>query len=257
MRPGRSQCVTFAVAADQLRRAQQIHRQHTQRQRAVDALGFDAGQQRQRLGRRPGTNLVLQHLFAAVEGKQRAGAVAGQVVQSHHAAMRSFRRRLPRQQVLRMRQGVAPVAHVFGHLRQLFQRLAGAASAALALLFEPGGELAAGGGCGVAEHAVGIFQIVRQAFGQRQSGAADDGVDAERLAQLKQALAERVARHVGVAVGPQQHGHAGPQRGPFKRQPGQQRGVARGQRDGVAVGVEEAGCVGELKLHDGAGGGDV
>ena len=170
-------------------------------------------------------------------------------MQPDHAAVRGFGQRLQRQQLLRMRQRVAPVAHVFGHLHQLDQRQVHAVTAALALLFEPGGELTTSGGRGVAEHAVGVVQIVRQALGQGQRGAADGGFEAERLAQLEQPLAQRVARRVGIAVRPQQRGQTGPRRRPFQRQPGQQRSVTRGQWQHLVRRQAELGRVAELKVH--------
>ena len=220
------------------------------RQRGVAGL-LERRQQCQCLGRGPRADFVFQHPLTAIERHQRSGAVAGQVVQPDDAAVRDFRRRLKRQQLARMRQRIAPVAGVFGHLRQLAQRQVNAVTAALALLFKPDGELAAGGGRGVAEHVVGVVQIVRQAGGQGQRGAAADSIEAERLAQLEQPLAQRIARRVGIAVGPQQRGQAGPRGRPFQRQPGKQRGVAWRQRKhrAVRIGGARRGS-GQLKLLD-------
>ena len=170
-------------------------------------------------------------------------------MQAHHAPVRGFGQRLQGQQLLRVRQRIGPVARVLGHLRQLDQRGVDAVAAAAALLLQPGGELAAGHRRSLAEHAVGVFEVVRDALGQGQRGAADHGLEAERLAQRKEALAQRVARGVGIAVGPQQRGQTRARRRAFQGQPGQQRGVARGELNTAAVGAEKAGRGGEMKLH--------
>ena len=140
-----------------------------------------------------------------------------------------------------MRKRVVPIAGVFGHLHEPDQRHVHAVTATLSLLCQPGGEFAAGDGSSVTEHAVGVFQIVRQILGQCQRDAAHDGFEVQCLAQLKQPLAQCIARGIGVAVGPQQCGQARARRRPFERQPGQQRSVPRRQREGRAIGADNAG----------------
>ena len=238
---------TLGVAPKQARRTQ-----HAGRHGAVDdgdagnAATLDGGQQGQRLGRRRGTDLILEHPFAAVEGQQRGGPVAAQVVQANQAPVRSFGQRLQRQQLLRVRQRIAPVAGVFGNLGQLGQRVAHAATAAAALLLEPVGKLAGGHRRGVAEHAVGVVEVVRDALGQGEGGAAGHGLETERLAQREQALAQRIACGVGVAFGPQQGSQARAWCRAFECQPCQEGGIARRQGMDGAVADDAARRAGKL-----------
>ena len=150
-----------------------------------------------------------------------------------------------------MAQRVVPVLGAFGHLAQLDQRAAHAIASARALLLEPMRELArrdlfTGS---LAEHRVCFFEVMADTLDQAERGAALHQIDAQHLAQTEQALAQVVARRVGILVGPQQGGQARTRGRTLERQPGQQRGVARRQRHAAAIGADEGGRVGKLELH--------
>ena len=212
----------FCVAADQSGRALQGrgHDGHGP-QRRVGGRALDGGQQRQRVGRRAGPDFVLQHLFTTVEGQQRRGPVAQQIVQPHQAPVRRLRLRLQRQQLLRVHQRIARVARALGHVRQLDQRAAPAALPPFALLRQPGAEFGAVVVRCLSQHGVGVVQVVRDAGGERQRGLADDQLRAHRLAQLMQPLSQRVACGLGGAVRPQQGRQLVARRRPLQAQPGQ------------------------------------
>ena len=121
------------------------------------------------------------------------------------------------------------ITRLFGTLQMLRAQLAQAVQAAIALVGEPVVKLDADLQRLCTQQLVGSFSIVAQAVGQRQRAAALDQVESGLFAQLKEALAQRVARRVVVMLGPQQPSQ--PQAGSraLDRQPGQQDGVARGQ----------------------------
>jgi hypothetical protein len=252
--PRRMQRGPGLVAADQARRA--LHRgRHARgpggRRRVGRCRAVDRRQQCQRFGRRPRTDLVFEHLLAAVEREQRRRAVARQVVQAHHAAVRVFGQRFEGQQFVRVGQRVVPVFRAFGHVGQLDERTPHAVAPARALGAEPLRELArrkvfTGG---FAEQGVGILEVMRDAPGQGQRRAALDQVRAQGLAQLEQALAQRVARRIGVLVGPQQLRQARARRRSLEREPGQQRSVERRQWVLRAAGHRQAGVARQVQLH--------
>ena len=187
-------------------------------------------------------------MFAAVEREQAGGAIAAEVVQPHHTPVRVFREWLECEQFARVRECVGVVTRLLGHVTEFDQRLAHAALAVLALLRQPGTELGALGRH-VAQHRIGIGQVVLQALGQCQRGAAAHEGTAVQLAQLEQTLAQGVARRLGLTLGPQQLRQAQTLRRPFERQPGEQGRVARGQGDARARRVDERGRLAEAKLH--------
>ena len=162
--PGRVERRQFVVAANQPGRAQ-----HTRGHRPVARCHAGLSnrlhrrQQGQRLRGRACADLVCQHLLAAVEGEQCRGAVARQVVQADHAAVRVFGQGLQREQFLRMRERIGMVLHAFGHLAQFDQALADAGTAPVALLREPEAERTADLVAAGAEHAIGIVQVMAHA----------------------------------------------------------------------------------------------
>jgi hypothetical protein len=159
-----------------------------------------------------------------------------------------------REQLARVRQRAGVVAAVLGRVGAAFEPGPMAPGPALALLLQPGGQLGAELAARVAEHVPRVGEVVLDAGGQRQGRAASDQLDAELSPELEQALAQGVPRRLGRALRPEQGRQPGARRRPLERQPGEQRGITRGQRRDGVVGAEEMGRVGELQAH---GGGSV
>ena len=221
------------------------------RRRVGRGGGVDRRQQRQRLGRRLGADLVLQQLLAAVEGEQRRRAVALQVEQADDAPVRGFGQSLALQKLARVRQRGGVVAGALGRIGAGFERGLRAQAAALALQRQPGDELRAELVAGIAEHLLRVAEVVRQAVGERQRRVAADELDAELAPELEQALAQRVAGDVGRAARPEQDGETGARRRPFEREPGQQGRVAQRQVGLPRIRMHESRGGGEAKLHGG------
>ena len=127
-----------------------------------------------------------------------------QVVQPHDEPVRFFKMRFPVQPVQGQRQGARVITRLFGALQLLRAQFAQAVQAAIALVGEPVVELDADLQRLGTQQLVGSFSIVAQTVGQRQRAAALDQVESGLFAQLKEALAQRVARRVVVMLGPQQ-----------------------------------------------------
>ena len=175
---------------------------------------LDRSQQAQRLFGGPGSDLVLEGALAAVEGEQGAGAVAAQVVQAHHAAMRRFAQDIEAKQRFGDRQRGGELARVFERAGLALERMARGAGALLALAAKPGVERRGVGELQPAEHAVRVAdEVVADGLCQAQDLAALDQLAAV-LAQAEQALAQRVAGRGQAAFRPQQLGQARPRVGP-------------------------------------------
>ena len=253
--PGRLHGLGLDLPPHQARRPQHTGRHQRGRHRLHFSRGaVDHPGQRQRLGAGPHAQGLVQHLGAARKGLARGGAVALQVVQAHDEAVRLFELRLVVEPLQRQRQRALEVARLFGGLQLRRARLALPLQPTLALQRKPEVELGADVQWLCAEQGVGFFEIVAQASGQRQRAAATDQFDPGLLAQLKQALAQRVARRVVVVVGPQQPGQARARGRALDRQPGQQRGVARRQAMDPAFSALKLRAGGQAQLH---GGGQV
>ena len=96
------------------------------------------------------------------------------------------------------------ITRLFGTLQMLRAQLAQAVQAAIALVGEPIVKLDADLQRLCTQQRVGSFSTLALAVGQRQGAAALDQVDSGLFAQLKEALAQRVACRVVVMLGPQQ-----------------------------------------------------
>ena len=103
----------LALAADQARRPQQAGRRRRPPRRQRAAAALDRRQQLDRLGRGPGAELVLQALLEALEGGDRRGPVAAQVVQAHQPALAVLGQRVALDQALRVDQAAGHGAFVF------------------------------------------------------------------------------------------------------------------------------------------------
>ena len=103
-RPGVVERCELALAADQARRPDQARRNDGAARRQRRAAALDRRQQLDRLGRRPRAELVLQALLEALEGGDRRGAVAAQVVQAHQPALGVLGERIALDQALRVDQ---------------------------------------------------------------------------------------------------------------------------------------------------------
>ena len=88
-RPGPAHGQPFGLAAHAQRRAHQAHRHHGHRLPCRSAA-LDGVEQAARLGAGPGTGLVVQPGLEALEGGDRGGMVATQVVQAHQPAPGMF-----------------------------------------------------------------------------------------------------------------------------------------------------------------------
>ena len=250
--PGVSQGQQFGAAADELRWPQRRGRQGLARHPGVGQRLLDGVQQGQRVGAGPRAHLVLQGAFAVVECQQRAGPVTAQVVQPHHVAVRRFVQPIEPQQRLRHRQRGGQLTGLFEGAGLALERAAGGVDAALALAAQPGVERRRVGELQVAEHAFGIGEVVRHAVGQAQRRAAHarDGDQFAAVAlQVEEPLAQRVAGRRRVAARPQKLGELRPRGRAFEREPGQQGGIARGQRAARTIGMRGQRKLGQFKVH--------
>ena len=182
--------------------------------------------------RRRRADLVLQHLLAAVEREQGRGAVALQVEHADHAAVRGFGERLEGEQLARVRparrrsRGPARPRRRRLRARPDARRRRGARAAGPARRPARGRARRPPRRARCRESARSCVD----ARGQRQRRVAADQLDAELAPQLEQALAQGVAGRLGRALRPEQRGQPGARRRPLERQPGEQRGIARGER---------------------------
>ena len=127
-RPGVIERLQLALAADQARRSHQAGRNHGAARRQGCGAALDRRQQLDRLGRRPGAQLVLQALLEALERGDRRRPVAAQIVQAHQAALACAPPAGRSRSGAARRPGRARPRRVFSHAA------AAAASAAVALL---------------------------------------------------------------------------------------------------------------------------
>ena len=240
----------FRVAADQARRAQHRRRHGARAERRRRGGGLPQRvAQGLRLCRRCHAKLPPQQPLAAFVGLQCRRAVTGQIVDLHQPPVRGFGHRLQRQQLGGGKQRLGPIARLLGRLDAVHQRLPRAQPAVLAALRQPGVELTADRRVTAFKHRRRSRQVVPQPIGQRQRDLAADELGAKLPAQLEQALAKRVAPGFFGAVRPQQPRQAVARGRAFQRQPGQQSGVARGQRQACAVVTLHTGATGQLQVH--------
>jgi hypothetical protein len=252
--PGAGELGQLGGTADQLRWAQRRRGQGLAGQPGVCMRLLDGLQQRHRLGRRPGSDFVLERLFAVVEGEQRGRPVAPQVVQAHHVAVRRFAQAIEPQQGLCHRQRGRQLTGAFQGAHLALQVAAHAVDAALALAAQPGVERRRIGKLQLAEHTFGIGQVMFHTVGQTQGRGAGHQLAALPF-QMEEPLAQRVARCHRVALRPQQLGQLRARGRSFERQPGQQGGIARRERTARAIGARGQREVGEFKVHRCLGGG--
>ena len=227
----------LGVAPDQARRPQHRCRHRRPRRRGAGQRGgtLDGRQQGQRGRRRSCADLVLEQLFALVEGQHGGRTIAAQVVQPHDPPMGILRQRLGLQQLQRQRQCAGGVAGGFQQLDAVFQGLACLRLAGTAAGSEPGVELGAFGRLPIGQQARSLIEIVPDVRCQLQGRGTVDQLGAGQLAQAKQALAKCVARGFGGAVRPQQCGQMFARTGAFQSQPGQQQGIGGGECARVAL----------------------
>ena len=221
------------ITPDQAGRAHQGRRQGPWCGRAWPRRAFgrlDGFQQRQRFGRRACADLVLEALLAIVKGAQCRGAVTGQVKQPHQAAVRVLAQRVECDQRAGHRHTGAEIAAGVQRIDALHQVCARQFAPLAALGLQPGAQFGAGCQLQATQQSARTSEVVSQACGQRQLQLARHQVEPDLAAQAEQALAQRGARAIGRAVGPQQPGQAVARRGPIQGQPGQQQGIHRGQR---------------------------
>ena len=231
----------FGVAPDHAGRPQHRRRQGLAADPGAGLRLLDGLQQRQRLGRRPGADLVLQHLLAVVEGKQGGRAIAAQVMQPHRLPMGVLGSRIGFEELLRHELGCGELAGALQPRRVTGERLDVQRPAALALAGQPGRE-ARRVGFGDRRQQLtraivsrpGIdLHMGRQAGDQR----AFQQLEADQFAQPKQALTQVGAGALRVHIGPQHRRQRAPRRRPFDGQIGQQQRVLRLQHQLLAGAV--------------------
>ena len=209
---------------------------------------LDCREERQGFGIGPRADLILQQMLATIERQQCGATIAGEVMQPHQAPMHRLGQRFKREQVLRIRQRRGPFARAFGIVGPLFERAAHTAAPTCALRSQPLAELAADSQRHRGQHAVTGVEVVSDAGCERQRVVAGHQIGVELLAQLEQALTQRVARRGGAAVGPQQVRQPRARRRALEREPGEHCGVAVGQRKRrVRAGQQHGGSAGELQ----------
>ena len=103
-RPRAIEQCELALAADEARRPDQARRNDGAARRQRRAAALDRRQQLDRLGRRLRAELVLEALLETLEGGDRRGAVAAQVVQAHQPALGVLGERIALDQALRVDQ---------------------------------------------------------------------------------------------------------------------------------------------------------
>ena len=170
--PGLGQLGQFGGTADELRRAQCGRRQGLALHPGVRKCPLDGLQQRHRVAGRPRAHLVLERTFAVVKGDQCGRPVTPQVVQPHHEAVRRFAQAIKPQQGMCHWQRGRQLTGAFEGPDLALQVATHAVDAALALAAQPGVERGRIGKLQLAEHALGIGQIVFHAVGQTQGSGA-------------------------------------------------------------------------------------
>ena len=136
----------LTIAADEPRRTQHCDGPHcmslpVQRDDRRRTAVFNHARQLERLLARLCIQLTIQHIGAALERGQRAGAIAAQIVQPHHAPVRMFEQRIVGDQALGVAQRVCDVALRFEARRDLGQRIAARDRPLLARHRDPIGEI--------------------------------------------------------------------------------------------------------------------
>ena len=240
--PGGLRRGPLRFATDQARRPQHGRRQRArrgQRRRhaALDQRGELAG-----LALRRGAELVVEQPAQPLVRGARRSAFAAQVVQPHHAAMRRLGQRVGVEQVLGIDKRLHQLASRLEVVGDRGERLRARGAPAFARAVDPVAELGAVGVVELAEqHAGGglrrlaesvgrRLEIVADAVGEAQHVVGGDDVARGGPAQAEQALAQVVARALGVGIGPELQRDARARRRAVEHQHREQRGVAALQR---------------------------
>ena len=257
--PGVARCQRFGLAPDHSGRLEHRDRQGLPAGPGGRFCLLDGLQQRQGLGRRAGADVVLQHLFAAVEGEQGRGAITPQVVQAHDPPMGLLGGRITGQQLLCHGERLAKFLGALEPCRNTGERLDVLGPVALACTGEPCRKTAR----------VGLGDCVQQ-FRRTRAGrceidlhmgrqarhrSAFEQVEAERLAQAKQALAQVGPGALAVHVRPQQHRQRPARRRSFDGQIGQHQRVLVLQHQHLAGAVDADRLADQAQSGERGGGG--
>ena len=245
--PCRLQGVPLRLAADQARRSQDADRQRTPLDRLVrERARFDLRPQHFGLGVGRDPEAALEHVATVVEGGERRGPVASQVMQPHQAAVAVLGGRIGVDQLPGRKQGRAQLP-VGLERRRAFGELAGMAAAALLTrLLQPFGEAAGVGLVDPEQDALGCrfvtaFQIDIEIAAESRDIAALEQVAADRMAQAVQPLAQVRARPIAIDVRPEQRRQDAARRRPLESEIGEEQRVLRLDGDDPAVGAHVAG----------------
>ena len=240
--PGVQQHAEFAGAPDQARWPQHAHRQGSGQARSGRSVGsFDVPVQRLGLVVRRHPEQLLECVAAVVEGGQRGGPVAAQIVQAHQAPARVLRRRVDLDQLLCSAQCRCQLAGAFVIRGDACKRIDALGAAALTGRVEPHRETVGIGldhtGQQLTRAGVGLCQIDLHIFRQAGDRPALQQIEAKPSAQAIQALAQVGVGARLVGVGPQQ----GSERAPWRRagdgQIGEQQRVLGLERQHLACAV--------------------
>ena len=210
-----------------------------------------------------GAEFAAQPLAAALEGGQRRSAVAAQVMQPHHAAMRLFEQGFVGEQALGVGERPRHLVPSLVRRRDFGQPRGTPLAPPFARHRHPIGERRAvrvvecaeqfaGSGLRVEpQRGVGLGQIVGHAVGQLQIVAADHELAAARTLQAEQPLAQAVARLCRCGVRPQQGRHGAAWLAAFQGESCQQRRRLALQRHARGAGTGHGGQIQQREVRCG------
>jgi hypothetical protein len=249
----------LAPATDQARRPLQADRHRSARRGWRGRLGaLDGCQQRQGLLTGPRPQLVLEAPFTALEGVQRCGAVAAQVVQPRHAARRVLGQGLFGDEALRELERAGQFATRLVRRRLRGHRFLALRAPPRALQVDPGGQVGA----------VPVLAAGEQrALVSVRCGAAGSKVDVHvgqelqaiarvhelvpvLAAQSKDALAQAARGRPRRCLGPEQRSQLVAPARALERQQRQQCGVLAFERVQLAAGTAEGGRAEQVQAEE-------